>query len=184
MKKTFVCLAALGGLIAPAAASAQETVAQPFVGVSVGYHDLSVEGEVEDAFDGFDISDSGPIIGVVAGVDVPVGSNFFVGAEANYHFGTDVIDSEYGIAARAGFVAEGGAKFFVRGGYQEIDIDPYKIVDVDVPDGTFDGLDTSDGDYLVGVGVEYPIGTGALRFNVDSVSFDTLRATTGYVFKF
>lgn len=184
MKKTFVCLAALGSMFAPAIASAQAAPAQPFVGVSVGYHDLSAEGEVADEFNGFEIDDSSLIIGVVAGVDVPVTEQFFVGAEGNYHFGTDAIDSEYGIAARVGFMTEAGAKFYVRAGYQEIDLDPYKLVDVDVPDGTFDGVDTSEGDYMTGIGVEYPVGAGALRINLDTVSFDTLRATTGYTFRF
>lgn len=186
MKKTiFLAGAAVAALSMPAAAHAQDAgSAQPFIGVSAGYHDLGVDDEATIALDGFEINDSSPIVGVVAGVDFPVGESFFAGLEGNFHLGTDAVDSEYGASVRLGFMAEGGAKFYLRGGYQEIDLDPYKLVDPEPPAGSLDDIDDSDGDYLVGAGVEFPLGGVALRVNLDSVGFDTLRATTGVTFSF
>ena len=47
------------------------------------------------------------------------------------------------------------------------------------------GLDDTVGDYLVGGGVDVPIGSKAMfRVNVDTISFDTLRATAGVGFRF
>ncbi|MGI8943219.1 MAG: outer membrane beta-barrel protein [Qipengyuania sp.] len=181
----FVLSAAIGlaAVTLPAAAQAQEAAVGPYVGLSAGYHDLGVDSDDPD-FGGFEINDSSPILGVIGGVDFPLGSSAFAGVEGNYHFGTDVIDSEYGGSARLGFRAEGGAKFYVRGGYQVLDLDPYKIVDVDLPDGSLDDVDDSDGDYLVGVGADFPVGASSLRVNLDTVSFDTLRATVGFAFGF
>lgn len=163
----------------PSAAFAQE--AEPFVGVSAGYHDLGVtDGDVV----GIEVDDASPIFGVVAGVDFPLSERIFAGVEGNFHFGTDVIDTEYGASLRLGIMASSGSKFYVRGGYQEVDIDPSEVVDVDVGDDVFDGIDTSTGDYLVGAGADIPIGPGALRLNVDTIAFDSFRATTGFVITF
>ena len=88
-------LAAMGAIALPAAAQAQSNAApavETYVGASAGIHDLGTG--IPD--------DDGGIYGVVAGVDVPVGDTFFVGAEGNYHLGDGAIDSEYGVAARAG----------------------------------------------------------------------------------
>ncbi|MGB7409415.1 MAG: hypothetical protein WA908_13005, partial [Pontixanthobacter sp.] len=113
-------LAATAAFATPAAVSAQSAIpaADVYVGASGGYHDLGISDD-GDAFG----DDGGFIFGAVAGADFPVSENVFLGAEANYHFGTDLIDSEYGIAARAGVRLDGGAKFFVKGGYQEVDFD-------------------------------------------------------------
>lgn len=168
----------------PATAQAQESRAETYVGLSAGYHDLGADPEVTAAVAGLQIEDSSPIVGAFAGVDFPLGGRLFAGIEANYHFGTDVIDHEYGASGRLGIRSEGGAKFYVRGGYQEVDIDPYKVTNVTVPPGTFDGIDDSEGDYLVGAGVDFPIGRAALRFNIDTIGFDTLRPTAGVAFRF
>lgn len=185
-KMIFLAGAGLAAAAVPASAQAQDATAgaQPFVGVSAGYHDLGVDDEVTIALEGFEITDSSPILGVVAGVDVPVSESFFAGVEGNYHFGTDAVDSEYGASVRLGYMAEGGAKFYLRGGYQVIDLDPYKLTEPEPPAGSLDDLDDSGGDYLVGAGVEFPIGGIALRVNLDSVGFDTMRATTGVTFSF
>lgn len=180
MKKIVFAAAAAATIAFPAAASAQESAAETYVGVSAGLHDLGAD-DLGDDF-GVDIDDSSPIFGVVAGVDFPVGGSAFAGIEGNYHIGTNAIDSEYGASVRFGFQAEGGAKYYVRGGYQEIDFDFAEMLDVDP--ALFDGLDDTDGDYLVGVGADFPVGKGALRANLDTVSFDTVRGTVGYVFKF
>ena len=184
MKKITVALAGAAACISLPAVAQDSAGAEPFIGVSAGYHDLGVDGDVEPALAGFDINDGSPIVGVFAGVDFPMGSDLFAGIEGNFHIGTDVIDSEYGASARFGFRANGGAKYYVRGGYQVVDLDPYKVVEPRAPDGTFDGFDDSDSDYLVGAGVEFPIGRSALRINLDTISFDTLRATAGFAFRF
>jgi opacity protein-like surface antigen len=160
----------------PSAAQAQDAKAEPFVGLSAGYHDLGVDDE------DFDIDDTGAIFGVVAGVDFPVSETFFVGLEGNYHIGTDAIDNEYGVAARLGLRTSENSKIYVRGGYQEVDLDLEAILDTELPGG----LDDSDGDYLVGVGGEFGLGerNAAIRVGVDTISFDSVRATAGVVFSF
>lgn len=166
---------ALGAITLPAAAFAQsndDPKVEPYVGLSVGVHDLGL-GLPDD---------NGGIYGVVAGVDVPVGKTFFVGAEGNYHIGDGAIDSEYGIAARAGVRVGDNAKLFVRGGYQEVDFDVGNLLGVNPPAG----LDTTDGDYMVGAGVEFGLGDSPVRFRagVDTIAFDSTRATVGVMFGF
>ena len=119
-------------------------------------------------------------------VDVPVSSNFFVGVEGNAHFGTDAIDADYGVSGRLGYRAEDGTKVYLRGGYQWVDVDAAELAGVD--DDLFDeddlGIDTTIGDYLVGAGVEVPVGQVSIRGNVDTISFDTVRLTAGVGFRF
>lgn len=174
---TFTTLAALGAIALPASAQAQSNDApkvEPYVGASLGIHDLGL-GLPDD---------SATIYGVVAGVDVPVGDKFFVGAEGNFHFGDGPIDNEYGIAARAGVRVGKTGKVFVRGGYQEVDFDLVNILGGPgpVPPGT----DTSDGDYLVGAGVEFGLGESPVRFRagIDTIAFDTTRASVGVLLAF
>lgn len=159
----------------PSSAQAQDAKAEPFVGLSAGYHDLGVDDE------GLDIDDTGAIFGVVAGVDFPVSETFFVGFEGNYHIGTDAIDNEYGVAARLGLRTSENSKIYLRGGYQEVDVDLSRFVTPAVV-----GLDDTDGDYLVGVGGEFGLGgrNAAIRVGVDTISFDSVRATAGVVFSF
>lgn len=184
-KMIFLTGAAVAAAGMPAAANAQDTAsAQPFIGISAGYHDLGVDDDVTIALEGFEINDSSPIVGVVAGVDFPVGEGLFAGLEGNFHLGTDAVDSEYGASLRLGFVAEGGAKYYLRGGFQQVDLDLYKLVDPEPEAGSLDGIDDSDGDYLLGAGVEFPVGKTAIRINLDSVGLDTIRATTGVTFNF
>jgi outer membrane immunogenic protein len=161
-----------------APAMAQEAAAEPYVGVSAGYHDAGV-----DAAAGGNVKDSGAIFGGFAGVDVPISGNLFVGAEANYHFGTGAIDHEYGVNARLG-VKTGFGKVYVRGGYQEVNFDLGHILSpLPIPAG----VDDSDGDYLVGIGTDINLGTDsnvALRLGVDTIAFDSTRATVGVALKF
>ena len=165
--------AALGAIALPAAAQAQSTTQGPevYVGASAGIHDLG---------SGFD-NDDGGIYGVVAGVDFPVGETLFVGAEGNYHIGDGAIDSEYGIAARAGVRVGDSTKLFVRGGYQEVDFNLSRFVTPAVV-----GLDDTDGDYLVGAGVEFGLGDSpvAFRAGIDTIAFDSTRATVGVLYTF
>jgi opacity protein-like surface antigen len=175
MKKiAFTTLAAMGAMALPAGAQAQDdsNKAEVFIGASAGIHDL-----------GSGIpNDDGGIYGVVAGVDIPVGETFFVGAEGNYHFGDGAIDNEYGIAARAGVRLGESTKLFVRGGYQEVDIDVQNLVGANPPAG----FDTTAGDYLVGAGIEFGLGDSPVRFRagIDTIAFDSTRATAGVLFSF
>lgn len=167
-------------MFASSAAFAQDggAKAEPFVGLSAGYHDLGADGDEL----GLDIDDTGAIFGIVAGVDFPLTETFFIGAEGNYHLGTDAIDNEYGVAARLGLRVGENSKVYLRGGYQEVDFDLEAIVDGELPDG----LPDSDGDYIVGAGAEFGIGGGrtAVRIGLDTIAFDTVRATAGVVFGF
>ena len=180
MKK--LVLATVGGaamFAIPVAAQAQEAPGEFFVGANVGYHDLGVSDDAED-LTGLDADDGSVILGGYAGYDFPLGESAFAGVEGNFNFGTGVIDNEYGVSGRIGFRSEGGAKFYVRGGYQWVDLDLEEVFDVDVPDGSFDGIDDTVDDYLVGVGAEFPAGDRMqFRVNLDTISFDTLRATAG-----
>ena len=158
-------------LAATPAMAQDATAADVFVGASVGYHDIGVGIPGDD----------GGIYGAVAGVDVPVGQTFFVGAEGNYHFGDGVIDSEYGIAARAG-IQTGGTKLYVKGGYQEVDFDLASIAGGAVPAG----LDDTDGDYMVGVGADIGLRGDNIKLRVaaDTIAFDSTRLTAGVLFNF
>lgn len=176
MKKiVFTSLAVLGAIALPAAAQAQSTAAQGpelYVGASAGIHDLGIGLP----------NDDGGIYGVVAGVDVPVGQTFFVGVEGNYHFGDGAIDNEYGVAARAGVRLGERSKVYVRGGYQEVEFDVRNLVGVNPPAG----FDNSEGDYLVGAGVEFGLGDSPISFRagIDTIAFDSTRATAGVLFSF
>lgn len=167
--------AALSAIALPAAAQAQSNTApkvETYVGLSAGIHDLGT---------GFP-DDDGGIYGVVAGVDVPVGETLFVGAEGNFHLGDGAIDQEYGVAARAGIRVGESAKVFVRGGYQEVKFDVANLLGVNPPAG----FDRTDGDYMVGAGVEFGLGDSPIRFRagIDTIAFDSTRATAGVLFAF
>ena len=182
MKKQFVAGLFAAAMMTPAAALAQDSnETETFIGVSAGYHDLGIGS---DEAEGFDIDDASPIFGVVAGVDFPIGGDLFAGVEGNFHFGTDAVDYEYGALARFGIVDSSGTKYYLLGGDQEIELDFEEILNVELDDGDLDGVDTSDGDLIVGAGIDIPLAGGKLRFNVDTVSFDTVRGTTGFVFSF
>lgn len=170
MKRTaFTTLAAIGAITLPSAAHAQSTQGpEIYVGASAGIHDLGIGLPDDD----------GGIYGIIAGVDLPVGEIFFVGVEGNYHIGDGVIDSEYGAAARAGMRVGESGKLFVRGGYQEVELDLVFPAVV--------GVDDTDGDYLVGAGVEFGLGKTPIRLRagIDTIAFDSTRATAGVLYAF
>ncbi|RNJ62909.1 MAG: hypothetical protein EDM03_00195 [Porphyrobacter sp. IPPAS B-1204] len=190
MKKiAFTTLAAMGAIALPAAAQAQDAQPEVTIGASVGLHDLGLDlgdADFDDGdFDDFNIDDSGEIYGGFVAVDFPLGSNLFAGVEGNAHFGSGPIDAEYGVSGRLGFRTESGAKVYARGGYQWVDLDAGNLIGVpDFDESDFPGLDTTAGDYLVGVGTEIPVGGVVLRANLDTIAFDTLRGTVGVGFKF
>ncbi|MHA6333650.1 hypothetical protein ACXYL9_08180 [Qipengyuania sp. CAU 1752] len=168
--KLLSAVAATAIFATPALAQNPAASVEPYVGASIGYHDIGVG--VPD--------DDGMIYGVVGGVDFNAGDTFFIGAEGNYHLGDGVIDSEYGIAARAGIKA-GGSKFYVKGGYQEVDFDLVRIAGPAAA-----GLDDTDGDYIVGVGADIGLPGDAikLRLAADTIAFDSTRLTAGVLFSF
>ena len=186
MKKiAFTTLVALGAIALPAAANAQsnDVTTEITVGVTAGIHDLGAIDDDPD-FDGFDIDDNGEIFGGFVAVDFPVGENLFLGVEGNASLGTGPIDAEYGASARFGVRTGNGGKFYVRGGYQVVDVDAGNLIGVpDFDEDDFD-LDTTGEDYLVGVGVEFPVSSVILRANIDTVAFDTLRGTVGVGIQF
>lgn len=173
-KLSLLAASAVAALTFATGAQAQDTAptAEPYIGLSGGYHNLGVSGVSDD---------DGAIYGVVAGVDFPVAESLKLGIEGNFHLGTNAIDSDYGVAARLGFPVGETSQLFVKGGYQWVNIDLGNFVTPAVV-----GLDDTDGDYLVGVGGEFGLGEGParLRVGVDTISFDTVRATAGVVFKF
>ncbi len=193
MKKFVITsLAAIGAVALPTAAYAQNDTTKPDVtiGASVGLHDLGVDLGDFDAddgeFDSLNIDDSAEIFGGFVAVDFPLGTNLFVGAEGNFHFGSGPIESEYGASARLGFRTDGGAKIYARGGYQWVDLDLQNLTGVNEDFLDDNNINVSDvgGDYLVGLGVEVPVSNIVLRANVDTIAFDTLRGTVGVGFKF
>ncbi|MEL7689563.1 outer membrane protein [Citromicrobium bathyomarinum] len=184
MKPAYFIAAAFAGALLPSAAFAQDaTPAEVTLGVTAGYHDLGISDEVYD-LTGVEVDDGSPIFGGFASVDFPVSDSIFIGAEGNLSIGTDAIDSDYGASARLGYRTQNGTKVYVRGGYQWVELDYANMLNVDksaIPAG----LDDTVGDYLVGGGVDVPIGSKAMfRVNVDTISFDTLRATAGVGFRF
>lgn len=183
MISKYVFLAAACGAMAVATpVAAQEAAGEGFIVASGGFHSLGFEDEVQAIAPGAEIDDSSLIFGGAAGFDFTLGGNVFAGIEGNYHFGTDALDSDYGASVRLGYRAATGSKFYVRGGYQQIDVDYNQIVNDDTID--FTGVDDTEGDYLVGVGVDVPLGGVFIRGNVDTISFDTLRATAGIGVRF
>lgn len=187
-KIAFTTLAAMGAIALPAAAQAQDAQPDVTIGATVGLHDLGIDLGDFDADDGdlddLNIDDSGEIYGGFVAVDFPLGTNLFAGVEGNASFGSGPIDAEYGASARLGFRTDGGAKIYARGGYQWVDLDAGNLAGIpDFDEDDFD-LDTTVGDYLVGVGVEVPVSSVVLRANVDTIAFDTLRGTVGVGFKF
>jgi outer membrane immunogenic protein len=184
-KIAFTTLAAIGAIALPTAAQAQDDTpkAEVTLGATVGIHDLGVDFDDGD-IEGFDIDDSGEIYGGFIAMDFPVGESLFVGAEGNFSFGSGPIDNEYGVSARLGVRTGGGGKVYVRGGYQWVDVDAGNLIgDPDFDEDDF-GIDTTADDYLVGVGVEFPVSKVVLRANVDTIAFDTLRGTVGVGLKF
>ena len=167
---TVVAVAAMAAA-SPAMAQDADSEAGLYAGLNAGYHDLGDNSFGDD--DGF-------IYGGFVGVDVPVGETLIIGAEANYTLGTGVIDSEYGIVAKAGIRAGDNGQVFVRGGYQEVDFDIQNLVGVPVP-----GVDDTEGDYMGGVGGQFKASEKvSIRGIVDSIAFDSVRATVGVSYHF
>lgn len=171
MKKAFLSVAAIGAALSASPALAQNGAADAefYAGLSAGYHDIS-DADVDSV-----------ILGGYAGVDVPIGETIIIGVEGNYHFGTGDIDGEYGVAAKIGTRVGDNGQIFLRGGYQEVDFDLENIFGGPLPAGIAD----SEGDYLVGIGGQFKTANNlGLRLVVDTIAFDTVRATVGVQYNF
>jgi outer membrane immunogenic protein len=168
----FAALAAAPFALSSPAMAQEAPQPEVYVGAQGGYHDLG-----DNPFG----KDGSPIYGVFAGVDVPVGPVLVVGAEGNFNLGSGIIDSEYGATGKIGVRIGESGQLFARGGYQWVDLDVRRTIGVNAPAG----FDDTSGDYLVGVGGQYKIGTNtALRVTVDTLGFDTTRVAGGLAFNF
>ena len=189
MKKIgFAALATCAALALPAAAQAQQqtegNAPEVTVGFTTGLHDLGINRELRNAT-GREANDLAQTVGGFVAVDKTLGSsNFFTGIEGNINVGPGSgINYEYGGSLRLGYRGQDGAKVYVRGGYQWVDINLGNILSL--PDDRVPaGIAGHASDYLVGAGVELPAGPVILRGNVDSVGFDTVRGTLGVGVRF
>lgn len=188
-KFALAALATAGALAMPVAAQAEthdgnEVKSQEItVGVTTGLHDLGINRELRNAT-GRNADDLAQTVGGFVAADKMIGSNFFTGLEANMNVGPGSgINYEYGGSLRLGYRGHDGAKVYMRGGYQWVDINLGNILGV--PDAAVPAnLQGHASDYLVGAGVELPAGKVILRGNVDSVGFDTVRGTLGVGVRF
>ena len=169
---TVVAVAAMAAA-SPAMAQDAGTEADVYAGVNAGYHDL-IDNPIG--------KDGGFIYGIYAGVDVPVGETLIVGVDGNFNLGEGAIDTEYGAAAKLGVRVGNGGQLFVRGGYQQIDLDVGELTGGILNEND---VDDNGGDYLVGVGGQFKLNEStSLRATVDTVGFDTTRGTVGIAFHF
>lgn len=179
MKKlTITSTIAAATLFATPVFAQEESDATVYIGANIGIHDLGATNDL-----GVDIDDNGFIYGGYIGVDVPVGDTLIIGAEGNFNLGTSAIDSDYGVTAKLGVQFGNGGQLFLRGGYQEINLDISNfsnglLTDADFPDDT-------EGDYLLGVGGQIKVSERVrLRAVLDTIAFDSTRATVGLQFNF
>lgn len=180
-----VFIAAIAASLLPTAAAAEG----PYIGAQIGYHDIDVDTE-EDG----DVGLNSVIYGIYAGYDIALSGPWILGIEANFNLGTGDFDSDYGAAARVGMNVTDKALLFVRGGYQEVDLDTQSILESELgrdltsaEETEVDGfdLDDSDGGWLVGLGGEYDISEQlSLRVALDTIEFDSARVTAGISFRF
>lgn len=183
-RTTLAAIGALFTMVLPAVAQANSDMpaAEVTFGSSIGTHDLGIADDVRAAT-GVEVKDRAGIFGGFVAVDFPVSSNLFIGAEGNAHLGTGAINSDYGGSVRFGYRGDNGTKVYVRGGYQWVNIDYAEILNVP-KNAVPAGFQNNFGEYLVGGGVEYPMGKLIVRINVDTLAFDTIRATGGIGFRF
>lgn len=173
----------------PGAALAQSQEDTPSAEVTIGFttglHDLGIKNELREATGRFDVQDRAKTVGGFAAIDAPLGSSpLFAGVEGNVNVGVGSgINYEYGSSLRFGYRGTNGAKAYVRGGYQWVDINLGEILGVP-EDAVPAGLQGHASDYLVGAGIELPAGKVMLRGNLDTVGFDTVRGTVGVGVRF
>jgi outer membrane immunogenic protein len=163
---TLATLAAAGSLLGATSALAQDAPnrIEPYVGVVGTIHDFDDEANGE----GLPPANyNSKQVGIVGGVNVPLGERFFVGAEGNGAKGVDgPIDWEYGVAARAG-VRAGGGMFYGKVGRQWLNFDGA----APAGNNTYDGM-------TYGAGVEIAPGgeDSRLRLRGEMETFGDFRS--------
>lgn len=192
------CGAAVAMASTPALAQDAASGPDIYVGGQVGYHQIDEIDFNEIGIDAQTDIDS-VIYGAFGGVTIPTDSGIQFGVEGNYMFGDDAIDREYGVAALVGSNIGTNSRIFAKGGYQWVDFDVTDIALESADDLGIIGADRDlfvgevesylDGDdvgsgYLLGIGADIGVGPGFLRVGVDTIEFDTVRATAGFGLKF
>lgn len=182
MKKlAFLCAATTALMTAPASADQLNGF---YVGAQAGYHDIGA------SIGGNDVA--GVIYGAYAGINRRLAGNLVVGAEGNFNLGSNDIDSEYGLNANLGIALQGSSMVFLRGGYQWTDFDLVNISEdalgrpLSPAEITLlDAADDTDSGFLFGGGVQFGLGENlSVRAVVDTIEFDTVRATGGVAIHF
>lgn len=156
-----------------------------YVGGQVGYHDLGAGDFDQDLVD---IDDAGVIYGGVIGLEFDIGNSpISLGGEINANLGEGPIDGDYGLTAILGYNINSQTQISLRGGWQEVRLDPYEVVGI-APgtdaalDREFGELDVTADDFMVGVGARYSLSDGfAVRGAVDTVGFDSVRGTISLI---
>ncbi len=195
MKKMAFVGACVTAVLVSSPAVSQTASTEFYVGAQAGLHELG-DNPFGDS--------GGAVFGGFVGVDIPVSENVIFGVEGDLNFGSGLIDNEYGVYAKLGVRVGQGGQLFVRGGYAEVDLDLNALVS-DLTQGQLDGItgggvdiddlnaldlnalgvDDSVGDYVLGVGGQFRLSdTVSLRAIVDTLAFDTVRATGGVVITF
>lgn len=197
MKKILALTAAATAFVAAPAAAQDGT--EFYAGATAGYHDVT---EIDFTEIGLDQQTgvNGAIFGGFAGVTLPTEGNMVLGLEGTVMGGTDSIDMEYGVSGIVGTRIGTDSRVYARAGYHWVDLDIEGIANNVADDFGFtgaeralliaeleaglDGEDTGDG-YLLGIGADFGLGSNAfVRANVDTVEFDTVRATAGLGLRF
>ncbi|MEM6414885.1 MAG: outer membrane beta-barrel protein [Pseudomonadota bacterium] len=189
-KNSAVAVSAIGFLFATVVsgtASAQP-LEGPYVGAQIGFHG------VDDGDDVFNIEPDigGFIYGAYGGYTARLNDYLLLGLEGNFNLGTADIDRDAGINANIGVPIGRNASVFLRGGYQWVNFDleniAEDILNVELTPAQIDLLDAAedgDGGFLVGAGVQIGIGPNlSLRTVIDTIEFDTVRATGGVTLHF
>jgi len=153
---------------------------EPYAGVLGGYHTLNVGSEYTRPGAQLRGDVHGALIEGVAGVNVPLGSLFFVGVEGDVSRGFDQIRWEYGVRGRVGVRTATGGLLFLTGGTHFVD-----------PKGLYQRHNGT----VFGGGVELgaaDLGLSnfggekgpRLRLQFESYDLDSLRPMAGVVFHF
>jgi outer membrane immunogenic protein len=117
MRKFVLALALSAAFATPAMA---EDFAGPYVGLGVTLDNVQGSGDAE----GLGVSGIGAT--AIAGYDIALGANSFVGLEANadlntadYDDGVDELEADWGwgVGARVGYKLNASTALYVRGGY-------------------------------------------------------------------
>lgn len=171
MKFVALGLLATTAFAAPAFAQDEDNSIEPYVALMGAHHDF--DSEVNEP--GYPVT--GPSSGLfegVVGVNVPIGSSFFVGAEGFGAKGVKgPVDWEYGAAGRIGVRTGDGGLFYGKVGRRWVKFDSNLFPDVDVDD------------MIYGAGVE----VGGSRFRVRAEietfgDFHSIRPSMGVVMAF